>query len=167
MQNELKAIQRRVGTTFVHVTHDQDEAMAVADRIVVMNHGHIEHFGTPEQVYLQPRTLFSAEFMGKLNRIPVKADGGAVSSPLGRLDIAPFTGLLCLRPENIGLEGTLHLGPARLTEAAFFGSHHRCTFAPLAAPEITLTAHLPQGTPLHPDAQVELYARNPVLLPEV
>ena len=57
MQDELKAIQKRVGTAFVHVTHDQEEAMAIGDVIVVMNEGAIEDVGPPERVYLQPATL--------------------------------------------------------------------------------------------------------------
>src|SRR5690606_35812679 len=52
MQDELKAVQRRVGTTFIHVTHDQEEAMAIADRIVVLNHGRVEDSGTPAEVYM-------------------------------------------------------------------------------------------------------------------
>ncbi|MEN9894821.1 MAG: hypothetical protein RIR97_673, partial [Pseudomonadota bacterium] len=69
MQDELKAIQKRVGTTFVHVTHDQEEAMAIADRIVVMNEGRIEDFGIPSDIYMRPRSLFSAGFMGEVNLI--------------------------------------------------------------------------------------------------
>jgi spermidine/putrescine transport system ATP-binding protein len=56
MQQELIQIQKQVGTTFVHVTHDQEEAMSIADVIAVMNLGHIEDIGPPEQVYLKPRT---------------------------------------------------------------------------------------------------------------
>ena len=167
MQDELKAIQRRVGTTFVHVTHDQEEAMAIADRIAVMNHGRIEHCGTPEEVYLTPKTLFTADFMGEMNRIPVHALGQGVSSPLGPLAIAPADGILCLRPESIGLEGGFSLGRARLTDASFFGSHHRCHFMPLAAPDLGLTVHLPQGRHPAPGEEVELFARNPVVLDEV
>jgi spermidine/putrescine transport system ATP-binding protein len=81
MQDELKAIQRRVGTTFVHVTHDQEEAMAIADRIVVMNAGRIEDFGPPREVYLHPKTLFTASFMGEVNRIPV-TNGQAPFGPV-------------------------------------------------------------------------------------
>ncbi len=167
MQDELKAIQRRIGTTFVHVTHDQEEAMAIADRIVVMNQGRIEQFGTPEDVYLRPATLFSASFMGEINRIPVTPSGQGVVSPLGRMDLPPQRGCLCLRPENIGLEGEFSLGRARLVQVSFFGAHHRCQFVPLAAPQLTLTANLPQGS--HPVAgsEVELFASNPVILPEV
>ena len=70
MQDELKAIQKRVGTTFVHVTHDQEEAMALADHVVVMNHGRIEDEGTPERVYAQPATRFTATFMGESTIVP-------------------------------------------------------------------------------------------------
>ncbi len=168
MQDELKAIQRRVGTTFVHVTHDQEEAMAVADRIVVMNAGRIEHCGTPEEVYMRPATLFTANFMGEVNRIPVtRGDGAGVSSPLGPLALpTPARGVLCLRPEAVGLSGDLALGPARLVEAAFFGAYLRAHFAPLAAPGMRLVAHLPQGTVLAPGAEVMLHGRNPIVLPE-
>ena len=158
MQEELKAIQAKVGTTFVHVTHDQEEAMAIADRIVVMNAGRIEDDGPPARVYLQPKSLFAAGFMGEINRIPVQ-DG---QSPLGPL--VAGTGTLCLRPEAIGPEGPLRLGPARLTEAAFFGTHVRARFAPLAAPDLSLLVHLPQGASVTPGDQMDLCARHPVLL---
>jgi spermidine/putrescine transport system ATP-binding protein len=91
MQDELKALQRRLGTTFVHVTHDQEEAMAIADRIVVMKEGRIEDEGFPREVYLRPRTLFSAGFMGEVNKIPV-VNG---QTPLGPL--LPGTGTGTLR----------------------------------------------------------------------
>ena len=164
MQDELKAIQRMVGTTFVHVTHDQEEAMAIADRIVVMNHGKVEHCGTPEEVYLSPKTLFTADFLGENNRIPVWAEGTGMSSPLGRLNLPLQEGLMCLRPENIGLEGDFSLGRARLKEASFFGSHHRCHFSPVGASELDLIVHLPQGSHPEPGTEVELFARNPVVL---
>ena len=65
MQEELKAIQKRVGTTFVHVTHDQEEAMAIADTIVIMNNGFIEDQGDPQRIYLKPVSRFTADFMGR------------------------------------------------------------------------------------------------------
>ena len=147
MQDELKTIQRRVGTTFVHVTHDQEEAMAVADRIVVMNAGTIADIGPPSQIYLTPASLFSASFMGEINLIPATPTATGIDTPLGALSLkttAPGPHHLCLRPENIGLTGDIALGPATLTDAAFFGTHHRCHFAPLAAPDLRLIAHLPQ-----------------------
>ncbi len=166
MQVELKEIQRQVGTTFVHVTHDQEEAMAIADRIVVMNNGRIEHYGTPQEVYLTPKTLFSADFMGEMNRIPVQASAQGVTSPLGELALPSQDGLLCIRPENIGLTGDISLGMARLTETTFFGSHHKCRFTPSQAPELSLMVHLSQWENPQLNSEVELFARNPVVLPQ-
>jgi spermidine/putrescine transport system ATP-binding protein len=119
MQEELKAIQRRVGTTFVHVTHDQEEAMAIADRIVVMNAGRVEDFGPPREVYLHPKTLFTAGFMGEVNRVPV-VGGQAAFGPVPVPD-----GTLCIRPEAISATGALRIGLCTVTEAAFFGTHVR------------------------------------------
>ena len=67
MQLELKNIQREIGITFVHVTHDQEEAMTMADFIVVMNGGHIEQLGTPTELYEHPATAFVANFLGVSN----------------------------------------------------------------------------------------------------
>ncbi len=66
---ELKAIQRRVGITFLFVTHDQEEALSLSDRLGVMNKGHLEQIGTPQELYLQPRTRFVASFLGAVNWI--------------------------------------------------------------------------------------------------
>ena len=167
MQDELKSIQRRVGTTFIHVTHDQEEAMAIADRIVVMNQGRIADIGPPQDIYLRPKSLFSAAFMGEINLIPATPNGNSIDTPLGPLALAPISTrrqTLCLRPENIGLSGDLALGPARLTDAAFFGTHHRCHFAPLAAPDLALVAHLPQTG--HPEigSVHDLFGTSPTLL---
>jgi putative spermidine/putrescine transport system ATP-binding protein len=67
MQVELKAIQRRVGITFIYVTHDQEEAMAMSDRVAIMNNGEIEQLGTPRDVYEHPSTAFVARFIGTSN----------------------------------------------------------------------------------------------------
>jgi len=67
LQTELALIQRQVGTTFVFVTHDQEEAMALADRILILNEGRIEQLGTPEEIYRQPASLFAADFIGESN----------------------------------------------------------------------------------------------------
>jgi spermidine/putrescine transport system ATP-binding protein len=141
MQNELKAIQRRVGTTFIHVTHDQEEAMAIADRIVVMNAGRIEDAAPPADVYLRPKSLFTAGFMGEVNLIPVQ-DG---VSPLGPLAPGTGTGTLMIRPEAIGLAGAHRIGPCTVMDAAFFGTYVRARVTPHRAPDLQLTAHLPQS----------------------
>ena len=75
MQLELKRIQHEVGITFIHVTHDQEEAMTMADRIAVMNEGHIEQVGSPSELYEQPKTAFVASFLGASNLLAGVADG--------------------------------------------------------------------------------------------
>ena len=67
MRAELKAMQRKTGITFLFVTHDQEEALSMSDRVAVMNRGKIEQFGTPEEVYLRPATRFVAGFLGAMN----------------------------------------------------------------------------------------------------
>jgi spermidine/putrescine transport system ATP-binding protein len=115
MQLELKRIQHEVGITFVHVTHDQEEAMTMADRIVIMNGGHIEQLGTPSELYEQPRTAFVASFLGVSNLL-----SGTVSGSdrvrLGdstEVEVAPGclegrTGpvRIGVRPEKLRLDGS-------------------------------------------------------------
>lgn len=145
MQDELKAIQKKIGTTFVHVTHDQEEAMAIADRIIVMNKGQIEDDGTPARVYKQPRTLFAASFMGEMNRIPARGIGNEVQTPLGSIKHAEQGALtVCIRPEALGKsDAKLELGRAVVQDASFFGSHVRAHVLPIDAPQLKLVAHLP------------------------
>ncbi len=166
MQDELKAIQKRVGTTFVHVTHDQEEAMAIADRIVVMNQGKIEDFGPPSEIYMRPRSLFSAGFMGEVNFIPGKvmevgSGRAVVETRLGNVALpsACFTAgvpsagdatTLCIRPEHFRRAGegdapVTVMGQATISGSAFFGTHYRCHLAPMAAPDMSIVAHMPQS----------------------
>jgi spermidine/putrescine transport system ATP-binding protein len=74
MQLELKRIQNDLGTTFVYVTHDQEEALAMSDRIAVMNGGHVEQIGTPREIYERPDTAFVADFIGSLNALELRID---------------------------------------------------------------------------------------------
>src|SRR3954452_15588957 len=74
MQLELKRIQHELGTTFVYVTHDQDEALAMSDRIAVMNRGQVEQTGNPREIYERPRTAFVADFIGSLNPLDLRID---------------------------------------------------------------------------------------------
>src|SRR5206468_4967815 len=91
MQIELKAIQQRVGLTFIYVTHDQEEALTMSDRLAVMNAGRIEQVGTPAGVYEEPRTPFVAGFVGTSNMLTGEAAQAVAGSP------APLT----IRPEKI------------------------------------------------------------------
>jgi spermidine/putrescine transport system ATP-binding protein len=165
MQDELKAIQTRLGTTFVHVTHDQEEAMAVADTIVVMNAGRIEEEGPPARVYLRPRSHFAAAFMGEVNMLAGTVRGGdaaglTVETAAGTLTVpgsepAGHGALVTLlvRPEHLREGGPLALGTATVEDLAFFGTHVRvhCRLSGLR-----LVAHLPQGASVFPGAIIPL-----------
>jgi spermidine/putrescine transport system ATP-binding protein len=86
MQVELKRIQQEVGITFIYVTHDQEEAMTMSDRIAVMNRGHYEQLGDPESLYERPRTRFVAGFLGISNLLPATVNGSADGYALAALD---------------------------------------------------------------------------------
>ena len=113
MQLELKRIQTEVGLTFVHVTHDQEEAMTMADTIAVMNGGVIEQMGSPAELYENPRTTFVANFLGQSNLVPgtvsgaegdvVRVDmhGTQVSIPAERAHTRSGDGWVGIRPEKV------------------------------------------------------------------
>jgi spermidine/putrescine transport system ATP-binding protein len=119
MQIELKHIQKEVGITFVYVTHDQEEAFSMSDRVAVMHEGVLEQMGTPEQVYQRPATVFVADFVGASNRTEatvaeVLADGryrlsaGAAHGieAVGPPGLATGTAVsLIVRPEQVRLGG--------------------------------------------------------------
>ena len=115
MQEEVRELQLRLGMATVHVTHDQDEAMAMSDRIVIMNAGRVEQIGTPEAVYAAPETVFVAEFMGRCNRLEgtlarVGTGWALELGAAGSIAIAPPPGAevgtqrrVFVRPEHIQL----------------------------------------------------------------
>jgi len=118
MQLELKRIQHELGTTFIYVTHDQEEALAMSDRIAVMDAGRVEQLGTPREVYEQPATPFVADFIGSLNAIEIRVDevvGGYGIARLGErdrivvpVDAGASAGIelrVAVRPENVQLAG--------------------------------------------------------------
>jgi spermidine/putrescine ABC transporter ATP-binding subunit len=121
MQLEVKALQRRLGVTTLFVTHDQEEALVLSDRIAVMSHGRIEQFGTPQQIYAHPVNRFVADFIGDSNVLEARVesvdgargvavlDGGArvqVSPRAGSIALAPGAIVaLVLRPERICRQG--------------------------------------------------------------
>ena len=114
MQLELKRIQHEVGITFVHVTHDQEEAMTMADTIAVMNRGRVEQLGAPTELYERPATAFVAGFLGVSNLLPgtvvgpgvVRIEGGAdVRLPAERLKGRTGSVAIGVRPEKIRIGG--------------------------------------------------------------
>lgn len=120
---EIRSLQRTLGVTTIMVTHDQEEALSVADRIVVMNHGVIEQVGTPQDIYERPATAFVAEFVGKVNVLAGTALGDR-RFRVGRLELqcadhcaSPAAGQavrLYLRPEDRWAEDSLEGQPNRV-----------------------------------------------------
>jgi spermidine/putrescine transport system ATP-binding protein len=144
LQLELSHIQREVGITFVHVTHDQEEAMSMADTIAVMREGRIDQLGTAAELYDTPRTEFVANFLGSSNLIDARPTGreGAVATfeadgaarltvPAARLEGAGDGPVrIGIRPEKISLQAADHGAPAvngsnlllgHVTDASFLG----------------------------------------------
>ncbi|HVX74922.1 MAG TPA: ABC transporter ATP-binding protein [Bradyrhizobium sp.] len=111
MRIEIKRLHRDTGATIIFVTHDQEEALALADRICLMNEGRIEQLGTPEEIYERPHNAFVAEFIGISNVMHgrIEADGyirtedGALPLPAGYAARAGESGALVIRPEKIAL----------------------------------------------------------------
>jgi ABC-type Fe3+/spermidine/putrescine transport system ATPase subunit len=150
MQRELKQLQRELGITFLFVTHDQNEALAISDRIVLLSHGRIEQCGSPREIYAKPRTAYAATFLGKSNLIRGRvtngiADCGIFTFPLSMSD-GPVT--LSLRPEAI-MPGPAYLGPdavsfkAEVIAEQFHGAD--CLFTLRCGSDVELTARTEAG----------------------
>jgi iron(III) transport system ATP-binding protein len=138
MRGELKSLQRRTGITFVYVTHDQAEAMALSDRIAVFHQGVLQQYGRPRDIYERPANLFVADFMGIVNRLPgeiVERRDGHVRVRVGDhvlAAIGPAAGgssarevTLAIRPESVRLGRTDGPGnrlDGSVVEATFLGS---------------------------------------------
>ena len=141
MQLELKTIQNEVGLTFVHVTHDQEEAMTMADTVAVMNKGRIEQMGAPEDLYELPHTAFVANFLGQSNlftgpvssstsnSISVEVGGRRIVVPKDRAQVHEGTVTIGVRPEKLTLltaapakdSGENVIGPGRVIDVSFSG----------------------------------------------
>ncbi|MEY9850692.1 spermidine/putrescine transport system ATP-binding protein [Leifsonia sp. EB41] len=141
MQLELKSIQTEVGLTFVHVTHDQEEAMTMADTVAVMNKGRIEQMGAPEVLYELPSTVFVANFLGQSNlfagpvldsagdTLGVEVAGHRIQVPRSRAQRSSGTVTVGVRPEKLTLHAAEHtipsganrLGPGRVIDVSFSG----------------------------------------------
>jgi iron(III) transport system ATP-binding protein len=154
LRHEVKQLQRRLGVTTIMVTHDQEEALTMADRIVVMNGGRIEQVGTPLEIYREPASPFVADFIGVMNFVAATVvRDGAVQ--LGRIELAcDVAGLgagtevtLAVRPEDIlvqdGPAGGPNVVDARIDALTFLGSFFRADLAGDAVSGVLVRADLP------------------------
>lgn len=140
LRHEIKELQRTLGITTIMVTHDQEEALTMADRIVVMNHGVIDQVGTPVEIYTQPATAFVADFIGRMNFIPgrVSKSGfikvGSISLSADTQEFAKGDDItVAVRPENIIVEEgggkNKNVVPVVVREMEFLGSFYRATLS--------------------------------------
>ncbi|MEV6208835.1 ABC transporter ATP-binding protein [Kitasatospora sp. NPDC051914] len=153
LREEIRRLQRELGITTLFVTHDQEEALSMADRVAVLRAGRLEQCAAPAELYARPATAFVAEFVGTMSRIPCERSGHGVAL-LGRTH--PVDGTLpadgpldvLVRPENVALVPAAD-GPAQVTGASFLGAVTR------------LTVRLPDGTEVKADLTTEAAAALP------
>jgi ABC-type Fe3+/spermidine/putrescine transport system ATPase subunit len=177
MQDFLKSLQRQVRISFLFVTHDQEEAIAMSDRICVMNAGMIEQIGAPDEIYYRPRTRFVATFFGDNNLLPGSRCGAGVATPFGQLisadprlaelpESAPV--MIAVRPEALRLEpiersveGTADLNrlPVEVRSVDFVGPTSRVRVTSPSAPDRPLLVKVTSrmgGNPLRPGDRAQL-----------
>jgi iron(III) transport system ATP-binding protein len=182
LRGEVREILRRAGTTAIFVTHDQDEALSLSDRVVVMDAGRVRQVGTPQEIYVEPVDLFVADFVGTINLVPatvVDRHGDCVDVAIAGMD-APLRGVravdpvtdrvtLAVRPESIRIrdadDGADATGPvATVVDRSYLGDHHRCR-VDLAGTILTVQTTQPVGgtgrvTIEIPPAHVRAYSQR-------
>ncbi|MEV6396545.1 ABC transporter ATP-binding protein [Streptomyces sp. NPDC051907] len=182
MQLELKRIQTEVGITFVHVTHDQEEAMTMADTVAVMNGGRVEQLGAPAELYEHPHTTFVANFLGTSNLIEaevaertgddviVTAAGAKLRLPADRCATEPRTGgklLVGVRPEKVSLAHAADAGAiadgrntvsGRIVDSSFIGVSTQFIVDSPVCPELEVyVQNIERDASLTPGAEVVLH----------
>ena len=166
LRDEIRRIQLEVGTTTLFVTHDQEEALAMADRVGVMRAGRLEQLGPPEEIYARPATAFVADFVGLSNRLPATVDGGGVRLLGTRLAVVDPAALpagggtvtALVRPESVHVVLD-PAGTARVLATSFLGPTSRVT---VTLPDDTVVVgqvassrlgELAPGTPVRVEVQ--------------
>ncbi|WP_128930942.1 ABC transporter ATP-binding protein [Bradyrhizobium zhanjiangense] len=179
LQMEIKLIHKEVGSTIIFVTHDQEEALSMADRVAVLERGRLQQCGTPRQLYEQPTTAFVADFIGEMNFLPVelRRSGGeacARSADLGLEVVQKATqvltsddrGLLAVRPEYVGLtsdEGAT----AMVLESAYTGTN-QSVLVQVGSIRLTARTSVSPGRPLFQSGQrvrIEIEAAHTRVFP--
>jgi iron(III) transport system ATP-binding protein len=152
LRDEIKSLQRRLGVTTIMVTHDQEEALAMADRIVVMNQGAIEQVGTPSEIYRNPATAFVADFVGSMTFLDATVSG-AKNLRLGSIDLSSHDTLkyaqgagvrIGFRPEEIQVRNVAPTAANRVvthvTSLDFLGSFCRAKLKPEGVADVVILA---------------------------
>ena len=164
LRQEVSQILRAAGVTALFVTHDQEEAMSIAETVAVMREGRIEQAGTPEEVYLRPASRWMASFLGDIEVLPGEALAGRVTCELGTLPVAePLDGHVdvLVRPESvaIGVSGPPSAASAEVVTRRFFG-HDQLVGLRLASGRVVSSRRL--GYPAwHPGDRVRVWVEGP------
>lgn len=167
LREELRAIQRRIRITAIFVTHDQEEALSLADRIAVMSKGRIEQLDRPSNIYATPQTLFVADFIGAMNLLNATVDGAILR--IGAGDLPAPRGLtngsatVAVRPEDVALISPerlngvqrAHVWPGQITHLSDLG-HYRKAFVQVNGLG-QLKLYLPKSAPVNEGDSVALY----------
>lgn len=170
LRDEIRRVQKEVGIATIFVTHDQEEALAIADRIGVMHAGVLEQLGSPAQIYTGPATEFVAEFVGKVNRLSGKATNettvvtksfGAYS--VGEPVVAGRDYEILVRPEQLGVRGVAG-GTSRLVEMSFLGSSFSAVVQGSDGARAVVAVSPEESIGFRVGEAVEIYQRGPTLL---
>jgi ABC-type Fe3+/spermidine/putrescine transport system ATPase subunit len=154
MQRELKTLQRDIGITFIFVTHDQSEALAISDRVVLLRHGKVEQCGTPRDIYSAPRTAYAASFLGKSNLVQGTVREGVADCADFSVPVTVADGAVTfsLRPECIGpVTVTAHTGEqlvpfvAEVIAEQFHGADSLLTLRCASGTELSARVAGPRG----------------------
>jgi iron(III) transport system ATP-binding protein len=165
LRQEVSEILRQAGVTAVFVTHDQEEAMSIAEQVAVMREGRVEQCGTPEEVYLRPATRWMATFLGDIEVLPGEARDGRARCELGNLSSDPHVAGdvdVLVRPEGlaVGVSGPSGAAHAEVVSRRFFG-HDQLLGLRLASGRVVRSRRL--GYPAwHPGDHVQVWIEGPV-----
>jgi iron(III) transport system ATP-binding protein len=165
LRQEVSEILRQAGVTAIFVTHDQEEAMSIAEQVAVMREGRVEQCGTPEEVYLRPATRWMATFLGDIEVLPGEARDGRARCELGNLSSDPHIAGdvdVLVRPEGlaVGVSGPSGAAHAEVVSRRFFG-HDQLLGLQLASGRVVRSRRL--GYPAwHPGDHVQVWIEGPV-----
>jgi putative spermidine/putrescine transport system ATP-binding protein len=163
LREQIRSLQQRLGITTLFVTHDQEEALSMADRVGVMKDGSLEQIAFPSELYMRPATAFVAEFVGTMNRIPGELSTGGQAAALGAVtdvqagcaDVPPGSVDVLVRPENLRIAAIAN-GNGIVTSRTFLGSVTRIHV--LLSGDVTVQVDVPSATAaeLAPGASVQV-----------